>query len=229
MSERATQKPATMEGVIGRLLASASHCDKRKGVDLGGLLELARGAWQGRFGVLGFAAATRGALAAVCALSGTRSLVRADELGDAFRFALVIPPRYPLSMPHVQFLDPVPFSPHVVHPESLPDPAGLPAELQGYIRQGVGYMCYLKADQWNAARGSLALAVWQVSRILSGRVHGESASLNRAARDYLLRMRAAGDQRIVLGPPLSYPIDLKRPAVAASPNGDIEWEDADAA
>lgn len=227
----------TVDQALGRLLESKSACDKRKAVDLEELLRLSQGQWKGRFAVLGMASGARGSLLVICGLKGTRGLVWTGEAReiDAFQLAVAIPSRYPLSMPQLQFIGKAPFSPHVVHPDFLPDAAGLPPELRGYARQGVGYCCYLEAKQWNAARMSLATAVWQASRIVGGRIHAEKGSLNNSARDYMLRMRKSA-QGLDLGPPLSYP--TPKPGArsrggadrggGAAGSGDMEWVEAGA-
>jgi hypothetical protein len=117
---------------------------------------------------------------------------------------IYVPMHYPYSKPEVKFQgSAIPFNPHVLHKESCIDEELLPPELLEFLeamRNGQqGWMCYSAA--WSPlATHDLTLLLWQVSRILGGRVFGEKYSLNNLARDYFLRLGQEG--RLPLGPPL---------------------------
>jgi hypothetical protein len=220
--------------VIERCLASPNACDQRKGADLDHLAAQARHGWDRRFAIEGFAAAARLSLTALCRLHvhGLASLNGRVGPQECFRFALAIPHRYPLSLPVVKFVGDIPYSPHVVHRDFMPESAGLPPELQEYLRMGEGYCCYLRSSQWSIDLSSnLALVVWQVSRLLTlDKVFGEMGSLNPSARDYALRLRDEG--KTPLGPSLPYPSE-RGPVARREPSGAevdasteaIEWVD----
>jgi hypothetical protein len=205
--------------VIRQLRESTNVCDQRKGHDLEEVVTLTRTAWADRLTVCGFLKGARRSLLAVCSLTGTKGLVweGAPAVADRFRFVAGMNPDYPLSLPFFKFLTPaIPWNPHCVHPAFVPgDTAGLPAEMQAYLREGQGNLCYIQWHQWNAKNDSLAVAIWDMSRILSGRFHAEAASLNHAARDYMLR----GECGVELGPPLPYP---RFSAAAAAAAGEEE-------
>jgi hypothetical protein len=132
-------------------------------------------------------------------------------------------------MPGFQFLPPaIPFNSHVIHKDHLPEQASLLPELQALIRSGRhGGCCWMASDQWQPTIDmSLALAVWTVSRILTGdKMHGEAASLNRTARDAMLRLREEG--KLPLGPALPCPVDGPAAGAAGAPTPgddlDFEW------
>ena len=131
-------------------------------------------------------------------------------------------------MPHVKFA-PAPFNPHVIHQGFLPERRGLPAELYTYVdQQGDGHTCYLRGSQWSLDGSTLALVVWQISRIVTlTAFHGESVSLNTAARDHALRLAEEG--RLPLGPALPPPaggaisLDEHRSAME-----EIQWQEGEA-
>jgi hypothetical protein len=210
--------------IIDALGASANACDQRKSVDLGELLALGDGVWRGRFALTGFQQGPERSLVALCQLR-TPGLVwsgnRAVEHDD-FHFALCIPHRYPLAMPIVRFLPPIPYSPHVVLAAHLPEMTGLPASLQEYIRAGEGNCCFMLSSQWDARRSTLAMVVFQISRVVSfTKIHGEVSSLNHVARDTALRLQREG--RLPLGMCLPYPQETEGAgAEPAAPGGAIE-------
>lgn len=226
-----------MEEIIGQLMASENVCDTRKAVDLTQLLTLSRGRWRDRFGILRMGSTPEGGLAVVCGLEAAGLIWSGDAPVDhgSFICAVSIQNNYPLCVPGVQFLRPVPWCGHVVHKDFLPEASWLPAHLQGYLRQGHGRCCYVRSSQWGSDTGSLAIALWQVSRLVTlTKEHGESGSLNPTARDYALRLGEEGG-RLPLGPPLPYPhddgaeaADTVVVAAAAAPDedaADIEWID----
>lgn len=216
--------------IVRQLQGSANAWDQRKGVDLTEILALSQNEWRDRVALRAFARGPRRTLLAIVNLAGTKSLVWEGKPTqvDKFTFAMAIHNSYPQSMPFVKFMVPVPFNPHVVNLAFLPDDtAGIPAELQAYLRQGSGNMCFLRSEQWNPARDSLAVVIWQVSRILSGRIRAEAASLNQAARDFLLR----GEPGFELGPPLPFPCAGRSSAAVppweAEGACDVEWLDGE--
>jgi len=235
MTRRELAQPgATTEAIIERLTASENVCDNRRGADLQELLTLSRGPWRERFEILRFASMEEGALAVVCRLSVTGLVCRDGQpvRHGAFVCALGIPNSYPLAPPTVQFLGTIPWCGHVVHKDFLPEVSQLPPFLQEYLRQGHGRCCYVRSSQWRADVGTLAIALWQVSRLVSfDKTRGEVASLNPMARDYARRLAEDGGS-VPLGPPLPYPRvdDLEQvgaTAVAETPRtvegDDVEW------
>lgn len=224
--------------VAGRYLASANTSDQRKGHDLAVLRRLAAGLWAGRFAVPACGSGPGRELVLLCRMGAT-GLIWSGERAvrhDDFAFAMLVPHTYPLAMPQVRFVQVVPFNPHVVHREHLPALGHLSAELQAYLRQGHdGVCCYLRSAQWSPDTScNLALVVWQVSRILTGKArHGEVNSLNPAARDEMLRL--AEEKKLPLGDPLAYPHEEDaaeegetpeaEPAFAFAEGEDIEWVD----
>jgi hypothetical protein len=146
----------------------------------------------------------------------------------------MVPHSYPLSVPAVRFTGAVPHCPHIVHASFLSNTAGMPSELQQFLRLGHGYCCYIRAAQWSSDISyCLALVIWQVSRILVlDKVFGEAVSLNASARDCALRLREEG--KTPLGLPLPHPALRRSPDSHASPthveakrldsdNDDIDW------
>jgi hypothetical protein len=92
------------------------------------------------------------------------------------------------------------------------------------MRQGQnGWTCY--AASWSPlATHDLVLLVWQIARILGGRVFAEKFSLNNGARDVYLRL--AAEQRLPLGAPLPLPCTFEGQEAAAdlvdNENDDVE-------
>ena len=212
---RAAEASPDVEELARRLLASANVCDRRKGRDLGGLLALSQGLWKGRVRIEGLASGPARSLVVISSLEGTRSLLWAGEprCHDRWRVALSILHDYPLSRPEAAFLKPLPFNPHVVHGAFAPSVAGLPPELQVYVRNAsFGACCYLSSDQW------------RISRLLAGPVRAEDVSLNRTARDFLLR---SGDT-LDLGPPLPCPPGPSHLEGVAAPCARVDGDSAPA-
>jgi len=221
-----------MAAVVERLIASSNVCDNRKGSDLNELLVLSRERWRNRCRVVQLGSTPEGGLAIVCQLQ-VAGLTWSDGQAvrrDAFRCTIGIANTYPMSMPDVRFLDPVPWCGHVVHRDSLPEASGLPPQLQDYLRQGHGRCCYLRSSQWTPAKGTLVIVLWQVSRLIAfGKGWAEAASLNPAARDHALRL-ARQPGRLPLGKPLPCPRIVDSQSVRVAPadgtltnDGDIEW------
>jgi hypothetical protein len=210
-ADKSLQRAMQAEEVIERCLASSNACDQRKGGDLAHLV-----------------ASANLSLTAICRLHA-RGLVSLDRRicpQEQFRFALAIPHRYPLSLPVVKFVGDIPYSPHVVHRSFMPESAGIPPELQEYLRLGEGYCCYLRSSQWSIALSSnLAVIVWQISRLLTlDKLFGEMGSLNPSARDYAIRLQDEG--QTPLGPPLPYPSERESMALC-EPSSPACRHDAD--
>ena len=222
------------EEIAQRLLESENVCDRRKGLDLCGLIDASRGIWKGRFRIESFAGGPARSLAVICSIGNLRSLLWADEprRHDRWRFVIGITHDYPLSRPEVSFLKPLPFNPHVVMASFTPQVDGLPPELQAYIRNGsMGSCCYLRSDHWRPTTDSLVTVVWLLSRLLAGQIHAEPFSLNKAARDHMLRMIRSGEVAD-LGPPLPCPVPAatgRRAATGGNEAGDadIVWTDVE--
>jgi len=233
-AKRLAETPERLSRVIATYLDSARASDQRKGRDLDRLRQLGRAAWRERFQLLDIRSQPDRTVVVLCGLraeglvwDGTRPQRR-----GAFAFGLLVPPTYPLSPPGVQFIPPaIPFHPHVIHPDHLPVVEDLPDDLQPYGRDGrAGLCCYARPGQWSADLSfTLALVVWHVSRLLTGKVFPESISLNNVARDEMLRLSAAGE--LPFGDPLPYPhegdaADAQPPAqspIDGADDEDIEW------
>jgi hypothetical protein len=200
----------------------------------------ALGRWRSRVEVLGLMPGEGRSLIVVVRIGAMGQIWSAGRAAacDSFVLALAIPHSYPLQMPVVRFVRPIPFNPHVVHAGHLPMLASLPPELRDYIRDGEGHCCYLKSSQWRPGRTcDLSMVVWMVSRILTlERTYGEAGSLNPVARDAAFRL--AETKALPLGEPLPYPHELSAgdPAAPAPQNSrqsppddeseedeDIEW------
>jgi hypothetical protein len=109
----------------------------------------------------------------------------------------------------------------VVSLSHAPEAAGLPPELQEFLRRGAeGACCYLKSSQWSAnASLGLPFVFWQLSRLLVfENIHGERASLNPIARDWAIRH----ESELPLGPPLPWP-NPQQPAPAAADSSAMQW------
>jgi hypothetical protein len=214
--------------VVAALGPSKNVQDIRKARDLEVLGRVAGNLWKGRCIVRGVGAGEQGALAVALSLSGVAGLVlRGDqpEPNDVWDLLVYLRPQYPFARPEVRFESgTVPFNPHVLHRDSIIDEESLPREMVHFLeamRGGQeGLTCYA-ADWPPLATHDLALLVWQVSRILGGRVFGEKYSLNNAARDFYLRLAAEG--RLPLGPPLPLPSTFEGPrAIAEAVDGEDE-------
>ena len=163
--------------------------------------------WAERCIVNGIGAGGRGTIYAAVRLQNVPGLILSDgqvQAHNDWDLHIYIPLHYPYSKPEIRFQgNAIPFSPHVLHKASRLDEQTLPRELLAYleaIRDGQeGWMCYA-ADWSPLATHDLTLLLWQVSRILGGRVFGEMYSLNNEARDYYLRLGREGS--LPLGSPL---------------------------
>jgi len=211
------------EEIIRALLASGNLGDVRKGECIRRVHALEEGLWKGRFRIAGYAVEQR----SLVVLSEMRVRGWLWENGrphvhDRWLLATALPSHYPAAMPLVRFLDKVPFNPHVVSRHHLPETAGMPPELQEYVRNGNdGLCCYLKGSEWSPKESmGLPFVYAQVSRVLVGYVHGEAMSLNPVARDWAIRH---ADQ-LPLGPPLPWP---SRDQWAAAPTAGGEPEAID--
>lgn len=226
--------PLRVDQVIRGLIASPNACDRRKARDVQGLVQLSTGAWAGRFALAGAVAQPDGTLHIIAQLT-VRGLLwnGKPQAHEQWLLALGMRPNYPLTMPGARFLNIVPYNPHVAHRAFVPEEHGLPADLQQFIqalRMGQdGGCCYARATEWSPAiTHDLALATWQLSRVLTGtQIFGESGALNRDACDHYLSL---GDQGLLpLGPALSIPhtdeagavAELQARAEAEDP--DVEW------
>ena len=135
--------------------------------------------------------------------------------------------------PDVRFLDPIPFTPHVIHPSCPINEAELSQELLGYLerirRQEAGWCCYVRANAWlPTVEYDLALCLYLVSGILSGaRVWGERGSLNPLALQWFQRER----MQLPLGDPLPFPhSDATGAALQPTTDEDedpIAWEESE--
>ncbi len=232
--ETARKHKTGIEKIIERLLASENVCDNRKGNDLNELLILSHKRWRDMFHILRVGSTPEGALAVVCRLQATGLIWSGGQAvrHDSFHCVVGITNSYPLSMPSVQFLEPVPWCGHVVHKDFLPEVSTLSAQWHEYLRQGHGRCCYLRSSQWSPATGTLAIVLWQVSRLVTlSKEWAESVSLNPAARDYALRL-IREDGRLPLGESLPYPHDIVSEIAQSNfaaegllEGDDIDWSD----
>ena len=215
--------------VVAALSRSQNVSDIRKARDLEVLDEVARTLWSGRCIVRGVGAGEQAALCLAVTLNDVAGLVLCGDqpvLQHRWDLLVYLPAHYPYARPDVRFeAGTVPFNPHVLHRDSIIDEETLPREMVQFLeamRRGQeGWMCY--AASWSPlATHDLALLVWQVGRILGGRVLGEKYSLNNSARDYYLRL--AGEGRLPLGPPLPLPCTFAGQDAAADP---IDSDDQD--
>ncbi len=235
---RAGASPIRLDVVVKELAASANLCDLRKARDIQALVELARGAWAGRFALLGALADPDRTLVLVTQLQA-KGLVWSNkpQSHDQWTLAVGMRHNYPLSVPVASFVNVVPYNPHVAHGAFVPEERGLPADLQQYIRAlrmgHDGGCCFVRTSQWSsAATHDLALAIWQVSRILTGaHFFGERGALNRHACTHYLTLAEQG--LLPLGPALPPPrapeagAIVRMEASAAAEGGDddedVEW------
>ncbi len=210
--------------IVQRLLPSKNVCDMRKARDLELLQQAAEEPWSGRCIVDGIGAGERGAIFIAMHLQNVAGLILRDGqplLQENWDLHIGVHAHYPYSKPEVKFqASTIPFNPHVLHKESHIDEESLPRELLEFledIRKGQeGFMCY-SANWPPLATHDLTLLVWQISRILGGRVFGEKYSLNDEGRDYYLRLGREG--RLPLGPPL--------PLLCALEDQDLPGEEAE--
>jgi len=203
---------ATLLKVARNFLDSPNPQQQRFGRDLSRLCGLTsrQGPWADRCHLLGLKGTEEGS---VCLLVNLRvaGLVwdgNQPQLHTrGFVVALYVPAAYPHVKPSVRLLEPIAYSPHVLHPCSPLDEASVPAELFGFLeqirRQEMGWCCYIRSSIWTpAAEFDLALCLYLVSGIITGaRVWGERASLNRSALNWFQREKA----RLPLGNPLPFP------------------------
>ena len=198
--------------VIRRLMESKNVCDQRKARDLRTLQDLSRGAWAGRLAVLGVLVRPESGSFVVIVRLHANGLVWRDEAPQpnaVWALALEVPTNYPMAMPGCAFIGEVPYNPHFTHKAFMPDPAGLPAPMQQFLRtlrdRGTdGVCCYARHSEWKPdLEHDLARVILQASRILTGaHLWGEHGSLNNHARDYYLRLGSEG--KLPLGPALSF-------------------------
>ena len=205
------QPPATrifpLGQVAAELAATGNACDERKARDLLRLAELSAGAWSGRLLVEGLSAGPGRSLDLSCQLKSPGLAWQGEPRPhDAWTLSLSLPHHYPLAQPEVRFVGAVPYNPHVVHRDFVPEDREVPAEFRAFVsacRSGYdGGCCYLRGSQWSSALSfDLALVLWQTSRILCGGcLYAERGALNLHGRDYYLRL--AGEGGLPLGEPL---------------------------
>lgn len=201
-------EPAAQLGPLADNLAGQPNvCDQRKGRDLKLLHEAAQGIWRGRLTDLQITGGQRQSWLLTGRLN-IGGLVWAEHprIHDDWGIEIAIPRHYPLAQPEVRLESPVPYNPHVLHSEFLPDERELPAALRPYLEQiragSAGSICYLR--QWQAdLTHDLRLVVWQISRILCGACfHGEANSLNNHARDHYLQLKTQGGLPIAASLPM---------------------------
>ena len=240
--------PLRIDHVVRNLVASPNVCDRRKARDVQALVQLSTGPWAGRFALAGAVAQPDGTLHIIARLTVRGLIWNGEPQGHEPKYprespkissntlwllALAMRPNYPLTMPAARFLNIVPYNPHVAHRAFVPEEHGLPADLQQFIhalRMGQdGGCCFARATEWSPAiTHDLALATWQVSRVLTGaHIFGESGALNRDACDHYLSL---GEQGLLpLGPALSIPHTDEAGAVAElqaradAEDPDVEW------
>jgi hypothetical protein len=244
-----------MDPVIRRLMESKNVCDQRKARDLRVLQELSRGAWAGRLAPLGVVVRPESGSFVVIVRLAANGLVWRDgapQPNSVWALALEVPTNYPMAMPGCAFAGEIAYNPHVTHRDFVPDPAGLPAALQQFVRMlrdggRDGVCCYARHSEWRPdLEHDLARIILQVSRILTGaHVWGEHGSLNNHARDYYLRLGTEG--KLPLGPALPFetasapqdskeivldePAEEEKPAAEQAPEAkddDMEWTDDNA-
>ena len=229
MTNVAREKKLQMMAVAGALSRSESSVDRRKGNDLGQVVELTDGVWSDRLSLLDVGPGPRRTLVVSVRLDVTGLIWQGDaQPHRGFDVALAIPNNYPLAAPLVVVNNPTPFSMNVLHGDFVPNPQGLPGELQQILRDGHdGFCCYSLASEWCADLDhNLALVLWQVSRILVGaKIHGEQYALNRQARDRYLQLRQDG--LLPLGPALPTPVSLAAVAAGGPMDEAIEWIEED--
>lgn len=233
--------PIRLDTVVGELGASPNLCDQRKARDIQALIQLSRGAWAGRFALLGALANADRMLILVTQLIARGLVWSGRPQGhEQWTLALGMRHNYPLSLPAASFVQVVPYNPHVAHSAFVPEERGLPPELQQYIRAlrmgQDGGCCFVRTAQWSpAVSHDLALAVWQVSRLLTGaHFFGEQGALNRHATSHYLALAEQG--LLPLGPPLPPPRTPEAGAItrlqagiaAEGGDDDIEWVAAEA-
>jgi hypothetical protein len=202
-----TESTASVALLADKLSRQPNVCDQRKGRDLKLLHEASQGIWQEFLSDLRIAVGTRQSLLLTGRLK-VGGLVWADQarIHNDWGIEIMIPRHYPIAQPEVRMESPVPYNPHVLHNEFLPDERELPAELRPFLEEiragAAGRCCYL--GQWQAdLTHDLRLVVWQISRILSGACfHGEANSLNNHARDYYLRLKKQGGLPIAAALPV---------------------------
>lgn len=230
-------KPIGLDVLMQELASSRNLCDLRKARDLEALVRHSQGPWAGRFAILHALAQPDRMLVLITRLQA-KGLVWAGkpQMHDLWTLAIGMKHNYPLSLPVASFTGVVPYNPHVAHGAFVPDERGLPADLQHYIRAlRMGYdggCCFVRTSQWSpATTHDLALAVWQISRLLTGaHFFGERAALNTHACSHYLALAEQG--LLPLGPALPPPeapeagaaVRLRASAHAKDEEDeDVEW------
>ena len=196
-----------LEQIATELAATGNACDERKSRDLLRLAELSACPWSGRLLVEGLSAGPGRSLDLACRLKVSGLGWQGEpQPHDAWTLTLSVPHHYPLAQPEVRFVGEVPYNPHVVHRDFVPEDREVPAEFRAFLsacRSGFdGGCCYLRGSQWSSALAfDLALVLWQTSRIVCGQcLYAERGALNLHARDHYLRL--AGEGGLPLGEPL---------------------------
>lgn len=217
------QPKPTIRSIADALRSSQNVCDQRKGNCIRRVLDLQNGIWRDRFQTLACAEGEGRSLVLVCQLQVPGLVWQEGQPrpNEKWIVAAGLANNYPMAMPKVQFHQFLPFNPHVVSRSHVSDAAGMPPELQEFLRHGAdGACCYLKTEQWSAnASLGLPFVFWQLSRLLVfENTHGERASLNPVARDWAIRH----ESELPLGKPLPWP-SPQEPAPAMTESEDMEW------
>lgn len=235
--DNVSAQPISIDSLAARLMASPNVCDQRKGRDLARLQQLSTGVWRGSFTLQAAAPLGEHRVIALAGRLGVQSLAwngQEPYPHDRWTVLIGLEHHYPLAMPQVRFVgEPIPYNPHVMHRDHVPDEATIPAELRHFLvqlREGYdGGCCYMASAQWETSpEFDLAMVLWQVSRILTGvRIHGEQAALNNHARDSYLRLADQG--RLPLGPALPVPsaatvAPAEQQADPVEEDGIMEWQ-----
>jgi len=224
-----------------KLCESDNPIDQRKGRDLRRVLELSQGVWKGLVTPLEVLPGAEGAIALLANIKCAGLYYNGYEpiAHDLWTCAAILGSRYPLSMPLLQFVGRIPYAAHVINAD-FPPPRNereLPEELARYLRairegQQNGATCFCTHESWDpcSLEFDIARALYQASRILSGRAfHAEAGALNRSARDWFL-MLAEKPDGLPLGPCLPFPGGESVGALKdLSPSADSNTKEAEGA
>ena len=200
----ASDPAAALKQAIAALAASSNVCDQAKAGNIDEMRSLLAGRWRDRVELLAVRSRPEDRSLVIVLRIHARGRAYDPAAGavpaDQFVVAIALPHNFPLVMPEVCFLGPdVPWSAHVVH-RHAPVPSSLSPEERAFIRRGHGHCCFI--DHWRRDM-TLAQVVWQLSRIITGKLHGERGNFNRAARDEAFE----NPERLPWGPALPYPED----------------------
>lgn len=215
--------------IVSRMAEEKDVKTRRLARDIQQLIDLSAGLWRDRFYLRGLGQAPDRSWQVQAEIvvptllnnNGKTAEPACECVVGPHRLVLGIPRFFPLAMPSVFLLPPIPWNAHVMHPDGLPGQVeSLPAELQRYVRMGSGHVCYMNDSEWSGVEPdfcNLANVVWVISRILTLElVHPEEAALNPRARDVFIRMKEDG--RVPLGAALPCPLVAVQPTEEA-----VEW------